>query len=612
MLSVASPALVVQESAQRPTSRSISHISDMLPPAEEAPSQNAAMMTPKPSPKPCSQEIPISPVKMVAETTRSQADDKQTTEYTWPDSLMDVEMTSGSEPEHTTLLPDKALNEHLEVKRALTSLALGRTIEQDRDDIMAGAQLPVITAPLLPSLVPLNEEESLLLSNVKPLQGAALVRAAGISKSDLGKISKKCKGKQQSNSWTLPEPVEPESSQITPHTQEPQYDTRSMSDTYEDLPFSQNLSRMVCAFPNMTEEHLSLTLEKHKNDLPTALAWMQTIADMKHLRSTLLSAYPLADVDEVESAVRRYRGDFMLSFNLLGCTHEPAGDWLDFSFARRRGVMDVMTDAPEVIYDDPAARSFENQWWRTCVLIRWHRVSHSPRADALWPKLAPIAVAPRPISHRFLQYINNLGNYNTNRPLFQKAVGVLRAQQDFNSLVALLGEPRPHFKDNDDHHPALAILHVLIGDGLASPATAAWLALCVFKDPDMYNAYIPLFYGFSAIRRKLWNDRNIHMAASVRTDSKPGSAAASRISAAAVKDTYMSAVPGTIKYALEKQRQKADGSTTKKKADKSSTGLKGSKRSKRIRGILPDKSIPEEEERQGEANERDPDNAMQD
>jgi len=60
----------------------------------------------------------------------------------------------------------------------------------------------------------------------------------------------------------------------------------------------------------------------------------------------------------------------MLSFNLLSSNHEPTEDWLDFTFARQRGVMDIGNDAPDFIYDDQETRSFENQWWRMCVLIR--------------------------------------------------------------------------------------------------------------------------------------------------------------------------------------------------------------------------------------------------
>lgn len=46
-------------------------------------------------------------------------------EYTWPESLLDIDMTSGDEPEHTMLLPDKDITAHPEVQHALTSLVLG-------------------------------------------------------------------------------------------------------------------------------------------------------------------------------------------------------------------------------------------------------------------------------------------------------------------------------------------------------------------------------------------------------------------------------------------------------------------------------------------------------
>ena len=609
-----------------------SHVSDTPPQAEAPLSQNVPepplrpQDTAKPtlqSPlQPLSQEIPISPTKAISIAVASPHSIERTSEYTWPASLMDVEMTSGSEPDHTTLLPDKDMSKHPAVQRALTSLALGRTVEQDKADILAGVPLPTISAPLLPSLVPLNEEESILFSSIRPLQGAALVKAAGITAEDVGGLPK-TKRKKRSDAWHVPKAATPVSDEMTPHTMEPQFDTRSTSDTYEDLPFSQNLRRMVSAFPSMTEEHLSLTLEKHDNDLPTVLAWMQTIAEMKHIRRTLVSAYPTASIDEVESAVKLYKGDFMLSFNLLGLDHEPTSEWSEFSFVRRKGVMDIEEEAAEVIYDDAAARSFENQWWRTCIQIKRHRVSHSEETDRLWGKLAPVAVAPRPISLRFLQYVNDLGKYNMDRPAFGKALGVLRAQDEFNGLVALIGEPVPCFDGREADIPAIAILHVLVGDGLASPAAAAWLALSVFKDKESYDKYIPLFFGFPAIRRKVWNDRNVYMAASVKTISRQGSAPNSRIDTTAARDTYMSAVPGTIKYALEKQREKAAesppkkgkaalSSPRKKKADKSSVESRGSRKSKRARGLSPNEDIPEEEEEQGDAVNAAPDEVGQD
>lgn len=220
--------------------------------------------------------------------------------------------------------------------------------------------------------------------------------------------------------------------------------------------------------------------------------------------------------------------------------------------------------------------------------------------DALWPKLAPIAIAPRPISPRFIEHINNLGNFNTNRPAFKKAVSTLRAQQDFEGLLVLLGEPRPHFLDNKDSHPTLPtlpILQVLLSDGLISPAAATWLALCVHQDAAFYNTYIPLFYGFSAIRQKVWNDHNVHLAACVESASKKESITASRISAVAARDTYTSALPGTIKHALGKQKELVEKKSTLRKADRTLAGSRGSRKSKCIQGLSPKVDILKEEDR---------------
>jgi len=110
--------------AHHPAARSVLHISDTPPPVD-IPSQSNTETAPQPQSQPLSQEIPIDPAKATDNAAQSQTEEKQTTEYTWPDSLMDIDMTSGSEPEHTTLLPDKDVREHPEVRRALTSLALG-------------------------------------------------------------------------------------------------------------------------------------------------------------------------------------------------------------------------------------------------------------------------------------------------------------------------------------------------------------------------------------------------------------------------------------------------------------------------------------------------------
>lgn len=262
----------------------------------------------------------------------SQQTEKASTKYTWPASLDNVDMTSRDKPAHTTLLPDKDTAHHPEVQKALMSLVLGCMVEQDKSDIMAGISLPIISNLMLPSLVPLNKEESLLFSHIKPLQGDALMRAARIMKTDVSPPKSKGKRKAKSVKWTIPIPTE---NSTTPPTQEPQWDVQSTSDTYEDLPLSQSLWQMTRVFPTVSEEHLMVALEKHNNNLPTALAWIQSVVDMRDMQQTLIGAFPTALEDEIGDAIREFSGNFILAFSRLQCTHDPTDEWDNIFFIQR-------------------------------------------------------------------------------------------------------------------------------------------------------------------------------------------------------------------------------------------------------------------------------------
>lgn len=300
--------------------------------------------------------------------------------------------------------------------------------------------------------------------------------------------------------------------------------------------------------------------------------------------------------DNVEGAVKEFKGDFMLSFNRLAVSHDPTNDWSNMTFVRRRGVMDIGDEAPEFLYDDSATRSFKNQWWRTCVSVRQHRISAYPHIDAIWTKLSQVAVTPHPITPRFMKYIEDLGKKHLDQPSFWKAIRTLWAQQEYDGIVAVIGEPKHQFISDKDKHPAIPILQVLLTDGLISPAAAGWLALAIYLDNVLYKNYIPLFFGFSAIRRKVWNDRNVHLAACADTEkdvNMGGGNTASHISAKEARDTYASVTPGTLKHAFEKQRARTEVKAPGRKDNSS----RGSKRSRRLRGKPPgDESLVEEVE----------------
>jgi len=279
--------------APEPASANNTHVSDTLPP-EQLPTQSTEKATqPVKAPLTYAQAAaaPMLPNKSPRAT---QDTDKPMTKYTWLNSNEDVDMTSGDEPICTTLLPprnsgaaiptstpaahpsNENITQHPAVQRAMTSLALGRTVEQDRDDVLAGIPLPIISEPLLPSLIPINEEESLLFSLIKPLQGDALIRAAGITADNVSPVQ----AKQLKPRWSIPIVAQTADDDAPLTTQEPTYNLDSDSETYEDVLLSQGLKAMHSAFPDMVEEHLTIALQKHDNDLPSAMAWMRSAVDM--------------------------------------------------------------------------------------------------------------------------------------------------------------------------------------------------------------------------------------------------------------------------------------------------------------------------------------------
>ena len=270
------------------------------------------------------------------------------------------------------------------------------------------------------------------------------------------------------------------------------------------------------------------------------------MSDVTKAKEILTKAFPTAPVKEVESSLRHYRGDFMLSFYGLARNFTHTEEWNDLKQARSGGMMSVDDPAPDFIYDDPATQAYEWQWWQIAVSIRRHRVADDPDVAEMWNQLAGISTATREVTPHFVEYVYRLGRRNSVEPDFISAVRVLRAQPDFAAIEAIAGPATPCNPDSP-RDTATTVLQVLLSDGYISPPAAAWLAIRVSGSPSMYIAMAPLFLAFPKVRRKLWNDRNLHLAAwsvtNMRHRTGTNSPTGSRISATDAKSAYSNVVP---------------------------------------------------------------------
>jgi len=499
----------------------------------------------------------------------------QSSTYTWPDSLVDVAIapeppvrlrspqpTPLAEPEpiteplffsplpllttapppppaQATLAPipiDSAANQ------ALTSLAMGRTLAEDLMDIEAGVSLPYVANPVLrnPLLEDADEIDSILFSHIKPLQGSALIRAAGVLPEELlsrppvaGPVP------------ATPEHIVPTQASSAP-TQGPSYVVEPPTDTYEDPSLSRSLAHLAGLFPSVSSKTFTIVLNKVNGDLSAASAWMQSVSEIEEAKKVLMKAFPDAPLREVESSLRHYKGDFLLSFYGLARSFAHTEEWNNLKQARSRGVMDVDDPAPDFVYDDPATEAYEWQWWQIAVSIRSHRVADDPNVVKMWSQLAGLSTATREVTPRFVEHVYRLGLRNTAEKEFISAVKTLRAQPDFKAIEAIAGAAIPCSPDSP-RDEATTVLQVLLSDGYISPPAAAWLAIRVSGSPSMYIAMAPLFLAFPKTRRKIWNDHNLHLAAWSVTNMKhragTNSPTGSRISAADAKSAYSNIIP---------------------------------------------------------------------
>jgi len=415
----------------------------------------------------------------------------QSSMYTWPDSLLDVApgpapptppappaaptprlpvpgttAEASSEPlffSPSPLAAEAPLPVTSAANRALSSLAMGRTLAEDLMDLEAGIPLPGLSAPILrnPLLTDATEEDILLFSHIKPLQGAALARVAGVLPEEL---------------LPQPGPSAPSQSGMNPPTQERSYVVEPPTETYDDPSLSASLAHLAGLFPSISSETFTIVLKKVDGDLSAASAWMQSVSEVTRAREVLSKAFPAAPVEEVERSLCHYKGDFLLSFYGLSRTYEHTEEWNDLKYARSRGVMDVDAPAPDFVYDDPATEAYEWQWWQIAVSIRAHRVADNSDVVDMWNQLAGISTAMREITPRFVDYVYKLGQRGSVKADFTSAVRTLRAQPDFKAIEAVAGPATPCDPESP-RDAATTVLQVLLSDGYISPPVAAWLAI---------------------------------------------------------------------------------------------------------------------------------------
>jgi len=228
--------------------------------------------------------------------------------------------------------------------------------------------------------------------------------------------------------------------------------------------------------------------------------------------AALRAAFPDASISDVKAALLDNQHHF-----------QPTYDSLAVSFNSRlrarttragAGAMDVDPAVETFRHSDPKFRHHEERWWATALATKKHIAGESPVGE-IWDDFASHAAALREVSPRFRNYVNRLGSWSTDKASYSQAVTTLTGLNDYRAFTQVVANFPPE--------AAADLILILLDNGVASPAAAAWLALFLAPGSPAYAAALPLFLKYSATNAGVWNSRNAMLHAWALHDQDDGS-----------------------------------------------------------------------------------------
>ena len=266
---------------------------------------------------------------------------------------------------------------------------------------------------------------------------------------------------------------------------------------------SANVQALCAEYPSIGEELTWRILRRLDGNVVRASAELSTLNDMVRSAEVLQEAFPAAPSDIISSTISSFAGNLSAAFASLSGRFISAWD-PELTPARllaSKNVPPAEPLHPEFVASDPSHQAAERDWWRALLTSKRARVSHSDALTHDWFRIIGHSYNSSPLSPRTLDCIRCLGVQMTDPDGYHHALSTLRALPSFNALAS-------HIITNNLGASAMAILPIMLEDGLISPSAAAWLAIAAESYPELSSQIHHLFRVHSSRFRSVWNDRN--------------------------------------------------------------------------------------------------------
>ena len=269
-------------------------------------------------------------------------------------------------------------------------------------------------------------------------------------------------------------------------------DAAAPSSIHHDILFIKSL------YPTLQDEFVYRTLEVNDFDRAITAAWLANFSELESMTTALKEAFPDADINHIQSTLSASRGDISASFLTLTKNHLCSWDHVPRNpVTQHRLLADAMyvegsSDEEDVLVASLAAVTFMNNWWSAYLNTRAYQLGAESPYCGSWRALCELAADNHTVSPRFITYVEDLRQQDSDHLLFKAAIRALCEWPKSVALTASLSNLRPE---------ASAILPILLEDGLLSPSGALWLALNT-------NTLSSSFDSYAASWKKWWKSCN--------------------------------------------------------------------------------------------------------
>ena len=267
--------------------------------------------------------------------------------------------------------------------------------------------------------------------------------------------------------------------------------------------------RALCSeFPTIGDELVWRIFRKAGKDIIKSSAELVTLRDVTRAAEVLHSAFPAATPDDIATCLDQNGGDIFGAYMHFNAIYESAWDPSltpgRLLTSKNLPLCPSGDEAPTFVASNPEEIRADQEWWESIIDSKSIRAAGIHNIPGIIDDWVPVVQRGYPciqLTPRIRGTIWRLCLKASDPNDYADSLNELRILPSFHHIAS-------YAITNNRFSATVAILSILLEEGMINPGAAAWLALAGESHPNIYQHTKRLFSTFPSRYRDLWHARN--------------------------------------------------------------------------------------------------------